>query len=353
VNTADLVFEGGIKTFTLTVSEAGKDPKTVTVSLNVVANTTGAALFLVSRQGGVETLTRKDTGPIENGPADTTAPAAFTGLYDALVWVDKNTATEQEWLIRVEAAETQIPRMVLACRTDTTNHASNVTIRLRGMGTGERIIKHDESSTAYKGRGITNTVLSNSWGFISLRGMSRDESTPGITFQLEKNITLKGTVDHLADSNNHYRFMFLVHEKSVLKLMAGSKITGYYTGGTSGGIDFSMIELGDKNNRWSSQYRLVIEAGAEISGNSFVTDPDATDQSGHARLVHVLIGGTNPYYPPPSSPIISIASGAVITNNGSELTNCVTFGTALNTMHNYPLSAGTAYILPIPEHLGQ
>jgi hypothetical protein len=127
VDTGNLLFDEGSKTFTLTVSEVETDSKTVTVSLEVIPNVLVAAVFNVGADG---VLTRLDTGIEVN---DSINPAPFTSFAGALKWVDGNIPHDHEWLIRVEAADNPIPRMVLVCRDDTTG-SGTVTLSYENGG---------------------------------------------------------------------------------------------------------------------------------------------------------------------------------------------------------------------------
>jgi hypothetical protein len=322
VDTRDLVFEGGTRTFTLAVSESGKAPKTVTVNARVEAAVSGAAVFLVTHDAdGGETLARQDTGTevyeaAQKKPLE--RPAPFTGMYDALAWVDWNTGTEREWLIRVEKPDTQIPQMLLDCQTDKVNYASNVKIRLRGMGDTEHLIRHNDAGgsghgNVYKGRG-GNAIESK--GLISVMGKSRDDATPGITLQLEKGITLKGNT---IIQGPPYTRMLDVADKSLLVMKAGSKITGHDAGMYDLGKSVSVIQL-DATNNWDYQYRVVIEAGAEISGNTLPNGNNATGigedriTGNFPMVLYIKRSATNPI----TTPIVFISKDAVIENNGYQ-----------------------------------
>jgi hypothetical protein len=328
VDTRDLVFEGGERTFDLKVSEDGKRPKTVSVTVKNNANTSGAALFLVTRPDGKETLTRKDTGTEAYNPTlgvgneQVSAygvlanPAPFNGLFLALVWVDHNTGTEQEWLIRVEAAQTEMSKMALYCQTDTTNYASNVTIRLRGMGNTERIVKWNGNSK-YAGSGAINNLISVD-GLILLMGNSRNEETPGITFQLEKNITLRGM--SLAEMGGNYTnnisFVVGVTSKSSLVMKTGSKLTGQEGNGAT---TTSVIRVATSTNP-ASVYPVKIEAGAEISGNLLTHGGEASGING-GRVINVNPQSSTTI----TTPKVFISKDAIITNNGHEGADAVVF----------------------------
>ncbi|MDR3123838.1 MAG: hypothetical protein LBU16_08695 [Treponema sp.] len=326
VNTHDFVFEGGSRNFTLTVSEDGKQPKTVTVNARVDANATGAAVFLVTRdEDGVETLTRVDTGteaynPTYNDRGAVSAngvlekPAPFGNLKDALVWVDQNTAANQEWLIRVEDAENYIPKMILVCRTRvpngsaSTNSDGNIKIRLRGKGGTERVIKHNGATVPYLGAG--GSVSSPYLGLISIDSRTRDNNTPGVTLQLEKSITLKGgTLSQVS----HYTAMVAPDRNSVLVMEAGSKITGYDMASSSSVNSLIVLDGGTGKSNWCSRYRIDIRAGATIEDNKITsTSEQIASGDDYAKLILIQVRADNL-----TAPIVFISKDAIIRENGN------------------------------------
>jgi uncharacterized repeat protein (TIGR02543 family) len=304
VNTRDLLFEGGTRTFALEEGE-----RSIPVTVEVSPNLTGAAVFLVEHVDGREFLTRKDTGTesisymtlnggqygnTTTGPAN---PAPFSGsvaMMDALAWVDYNTAGDQEWLIRVENAENLIPRTLLGSGMN----AANIKIRLRGHDGTAHIIKHDGSNAIYTqshpsddsfyGKNLYSS-LSIAFGFthgafsptggvangmINVCGKAGDngETVPYLTLQLERGITLKGLVDKDTEVSTsktfHYGNMVGLAGNAGLVMKAGSKITGYYLSINSNNMGLYSIIRRHKTHDVSPNLQAVsIEAGAEISGN--------------------------------------------------------------------------------------
>jgi hypothetical protein len=307
VDTRNLVFDGGTRTFTLNVSDtdAEKEPKTVTVNLNVEPNAMGAAVFLVTYDNETEILTRKDTGTTafswETPTTSDDAPAPFTSFIDALAWVDYNTAINQEWLIRVENEVNEIPRVTLTGPTS----ADKVVIRLRGMGGTERVIKHDGNdadANRFTGRGkISKTLQDTAKGLIGVHGDSSSVDTPGITLQLERGVTLMG-IPKPAVITNHYQCMIaLSRKRSVLVMKEGSKITNHYpnTDNATG----SIIRL--SANTFTG-YAIRLEEGAVITGNH-LNHSEVKDTP--AQFIYKNGG---------DSPKIFISKNAIIKENGSS-----------------------------------
>jgi hypothetical protein len=218
VNTADLVFDGGTRNFTLTVSEDGKAPRTVTaaVKLDPERNHTGAAVFKVDWNPAPATPYEDLDPALANGKAaleriDTGTPAAFTGFQGALQWVLDNAEAHTDYLIRVEGDEL-VPRIGFAA-----NGKANVTLRLRGTKDGPWDLKHDGSTgSIYSGTNPTSID-----GFITLNKTSPSQL---ITFILENNITVKG-----AQNSTQYRSLISVGYNATLVMKKGSKITGHVT----------------------------------------------------------------------------------------------------------------------------
>jgi hypothetical protein len=373
------VFDGGTRTFTLGYTQEGG----ITVTLNVQPYLTGAAVFLVERgEDGAEYLTRKDTGDTTfnyTSPTAVSNPAPFTGMCDALVWADYNTTSNQEWLIRVEAAETAIPRMLLSGGTpygrdppasETGNTDGNITIRLRGYGGTEHIVKYvGVDDKVYQGR-FSNLARGTSQapGLISLRGFSTDDDKPGLTFQLEKGVTLQGTMNTQPGSKRYFGMVYL-SEHSMLVMKDGSKITGHYktaNAGTNSGSDarYPIIAIGGdispaKKADWP-HYRVVIEAGAQITGNQLAPirgDINSVNAS-FCTVINVYGGAAGEEgIPLPAKPLVFISKDAVISNNvreGDDNVNIfrVWWGANGSKAINYDIKAPCSddLILPLAEH---
>jgi hypothetical protein len=352
VDTAELVFEGGNRNFTL--SEGGR---AIPVTVNVRPNLTGAAVFLVERdEDGAETLTRKDTGTADfsylSPNRATPGPAPFSGdaaFLNALAWADYHTESNQEWLVRVEAAETAIPRTIL---TGGTLYSGNTTvkIRLRGHGDTEHVIKHDESNAKisannFYGRGTSyythgpSKVLAD--GMISvISGSSDDAENPHLTLQLEKGITLQGLMtknpqintSSSVDKTFYYENMVGLGGNSALVMKSGSKITGHYLSSNGSNTNSSSVIRSSQyaGNSSMSVTMVTIEAGAAITGNKLTAfEQGFTPNGENAAIIQLQRKG--------SQPNIFISKGAVIQDNviaGEDNVNIANCGLYLNAAYD-------------------
>jgi hypothetical protein len=324
----ELIFEGGTRTFTLTVSETGKISKTIAVTLNVTPNLTGVAVFKVDRGAGV---LHSDL-PVTASPAESEAWARagsltrITGiqewqigatyqeegswgsgpgscLLDALAWVDRNADENEEYLIRVEKNESLTTTMVL-----TANANENVKIRLRGIGQ-ERIINYGVPIPAahwdYRNHAIVPNPLSNAYGLINIRG-----SAATLMFSLENYITLQGI---RAAGVTDMLCPVVGFGNSSIIMEAGSKITGegmsrmVFFNVTSSVSNCKFIMRGGEitNNVVTFDYVIYfnaapagtkqprfIKTGGSITGN---TKPDGTP-------INNVIFGINEYNIEPNQP---------------------------------------------------
>ena len=135
-----------------------------------------------------------------------------------------------------------------------------IKIRLRGKGEGEHIIKRDTATNAnlssgrFYGRGISYDTMGfgdpgSTPGMINLYGGVGDVTIARFTLELEKGITLQGTVDKKAETTwqngsmskvFHYRGMVYVWGNATLVMKSGSKITGHFYSDAKY-IEFSII----------------------------------------------------------------------------------------------------------------
>jgi hypothetical protein len=221
--------------FTLNISEQGKAPKTVSVTLNISPRPmTGVAIFKVledpnPKVAGDEVLERihgfkhfvvEEAGTTyeyveQDSPGD--------GLLDALAWIDRNAEDKGDYLVRVEKDE-EIPRIVLSCLS------REVRIRLRGYGQVRKITYNKQETTtgervAYSHQyfvpGGTGTIINpgpNDPYFIKLGSTSAGSYQ--VTLQLENNITLRDG----GETNNDN--MIRVNYACTLIMLDGSTITG-------------------------------------------------------------------------------------------------------------------------------
>jgi hypothetical protein len=327
VKTGDLLFEGGTRTFALKEGE-----RSIPVTVNVTPNLTGAAVFLVEREGDREFLTRRDTGTETvsytdlSDMTDTTGPAnpapfnGSTALIDALAWVDYNAVGSDEWLIRADNAENLIPRTLLG--SGHKDAAANIKIRLRGHDGTEHIIKHNQTDASSKGNNFygKNTNHTNygrgsniGVGMISVIGTSSSngETVPTLTLQLEKGITLMGTGNTKAKASTSgvywHAAMVGLGGNSRLVMKAGSKITGHNPYSVSD-RRWSVIQRTKYvTNVSSSLQAVVIEAGAEISGNKLTGFDSNTPSGAKPVIINIDIS--------PGNNNVFISKGAVIRDN--------------------------------------
>jgi hypothetical protein len=248
----DLMFEGGNRTFTLTVSEPGMEPAAVTVNLNIATNKTvgGVSVFRVTRSAGNPwlpplwgtTLTDHPVTPAaaeawakqgslerildikEWVPGDQfNAPgsegtAAGTKLIDALHWVNKNAQDSEEYLIRVEKNE-ELPITQISFPDK-----RGVTLRLRGDGT-ERMIKHNKLTERYSLSSTWSSLGAN--GFIIFQGTIVSPATYH-SLHLESGITLDGLGAERTNSYFYNGFL-TIGQNCRLVMLEGSKITNFDT----------------------------------------------------------------------------------------------------------------------------
>ena len=152
---------------------------------------------------------------------------------------------------------------------------------------------------------------------INLYGGEGDVTIAGFTLELEKGITLQGTVDKNAETTwqngsmskvFHYRGMVYVWGNATLVMKAGSKITGHFYSAAKY-IEFSIIKTraNSSNKERNNPYMVVIEAGAQITGNKLAALPETPSLTqGYASII---------YAADTKLPSISISKYAVIDNN--------------------------------------
>jgi hypothetical protein len=173
VKTGDLVFDGGTRTFALNVSEPGALPLTVTITLNVTTNHTGAAVFrLAEKAGDVEFLDR--------------VGGDFDGLVSAFTWVETNAEAATEYTIRVEKDETDLPHLIVSL-----NRQEGASLRLRGTAQGPWKLELWEVTSDTSKEPVNVGGFFASPTFIQVGNVSTANSVPLITFILGRNITIQ------------------------------------------------------------------------------------------------------------------------------------------------------------------
>jgi hypothetical protein len=312
--------------FTLNVSEPGKASKTIAVTLPVRPKLSGVAVFTVAADGE---LTRVAGVKHWDRNAKNFTDDDATELLDALAWIDHNAENNAEYLVRVEAETTKLPQVLLSCR----NQA--VTIRLRGYGSGQRVITFDETlsnrTKAYKGPNNLTCSSSKNSGFINVGATDDNADTIpatniSITLQLEDKITLKSMENR---SSNVYNPLICIRIKSTLILKDGSIITGL-TNASSGVI---LVEAKEND-----QSGVVYMYGGSITGNTF-----GVSSSGEKLPYCSVI-----WYNALPSEIAFTKTGGTITGNtlvgSTEESNEVWF---VNGHTKYTIEAGKTYELPV------
>ena len=244
VDTGDVetLFQGGERSFTLRVLEPGKDAKLVLVHLEVLPYLTGATIFAVNPQGGLERITgenaldhandlyRQHQESAEGFPSWGIDIADITGLAGALKWLDSyaqsgtGPADLREYLVRVEKNEV-LGKTALTGYGPGGLLASYVKVRLRGYG-AERRITHDSTEIPGQGyyKGDTFITTTATPGFIAI-GYAYGNSY--ITLQLEENITIDaagGTDPHFPDTYYMTRIVSVANNCTFV-MEPGSKLT--------------------------------------------------------------------------------------------------------------------------------
>jgi hypothetical protein len=172
---------------------------------------------------------------------------------------------------------------------------------------------------------------------------TNDEDVLSYKFQLEKGITLQGT----ETSQAKYYSMLHIRGRCALVMKDGSKITGHYrTGNVPHGSVIYISAVGTTYKpRWAAQYLLVIEAGAQITGNKLNTVANAVqgdvssyninnDMATVINCPYATVGELNALgiaetVSGVTKPVIYISKDAVIENNvreGGDNVNIVRFG---------------------------
>jgi hypothetical protein len=220
VETGDLAFDGGTRTFTLNVNEPGGSPRTVNITLNVQPNETGAAVFkLVKKEGDVEFLERVDIG---------TPPEGTTHFIHAFKWVESNAQANTEYTLRVEQDETNLPQFWVGL-----NQAEGAALRLKGTKGGpwkleQEFITNNKQSTL---AAVNLSGITSSYGFFQIGNSSVTNARALITFILGKNITIQSGD---AYGTKGYTSVFGVGAGGTLVLEPGSAIQDHVTQSAQG-----------------------------------------------------------------------------------------------------------------------
>jgi hypothetical protein len=228
VDTAQIL-DGGERSFTLTVTEPDKEPRTVQVSLEVEADLTqGVGVFFVGEEGRLVRITPENAETYANEAYVRDREANFErplygttnvwrisfanvlSLFDALIWVDQyaqggSAEGFQEYRIRVEKDEAIIPVTLSCGATNDTNRADYVRFTVWGYKQ-ERTITRDSFAPQTTHYSLGNT---SSAGALFCVGYHENKH---IALRLGANITLQGT-------------RLVVNPNSIVTLERGSKLT--------------------------------------------------------------------------------------------------------------------------------
>jgi hypothetical protein len=244
----DALFEGGDCRVTLTVSEPGRQDKTVNVRVAVRPELTGIAVFRRT-DGTLTRITAQNAADHANALYAEHAAGSFPGwgidfahvqnLSTALKWLDSYALSGTgehdmaEYLVRVEADEA-MPKTLISCRMNASTGflAEYIRIRIRGYG-GERRIIHDPLST-YTGDVLKGkSVMTANEAFLSIGPQTDSTYEPNhLEVRLEKNIT----IDAVSGTDPYFPYpagpptiisMAAVSWGNTLVMEAGSKLTNY------------------------------------------------------------------------------------------------------------------------------
>jgi hypothetical protein len=246
------LFSGGKRNFTLRVTEGDRDDKVIVVDLELRPHLTGAAIFAVDGNGGLDRITasnvdkyanalyREHAALLDGFPLWGVKIEDVRSLAGALKWLDSyaKSGTEDklaEYLVRVEKNEVLNKTALTGVDNDASSHyiklVHHIKVRLRGYG-GERRITHNSKTKpgqAYYKAG-QNIIMSDA--FLSIGARYFFDSY--ITLQLEENITVDaaGGTDGYFPSVDMVNMIGIAHSCTFI-MEAGSKLTNYRADGSS------------------------------------------------------------------------------------------------------------------------
>ena len=250
VKTGDLVFDGGTRTFTLNVQEEEGSalPRSVTVTLKVNTNHTGAAVFkLADRDGeGVEYLER--------------IGGDFDGFLAAFEWVETNAQADTEYTIRVEKDERDVPHLVVGL-----NNAENATLRLKGTQDGIKTL-YPVDLVAVQGQEIPVVDASRlgyrtTTSFIQVGGGGND--LPSITFILGSNIAIQS--GRVIGGGRMYTYILNILYNATIVLESGSVIRDHDNTLNSNRLIFMQVKALGGGDKVGGNGKLLIKGGAIIN----------------------------------------------------------------------------------------
>jgi hypothetical protein len=231
VDTAQIL-DSGERTFSLTITEPDKEPRTVQVSLEVEADLTqGVGIFFTGADGRLTRITPENAETYANEYYVRDKEAGFVreeglswcidfakvdSLFDALIWVDQyaksGTAERfQEYRIRVEKDETILPSGLSGSGG---TRGDYVCFTLWGYKQ-ERTIVRDPFSAEH-------LTYNNGAYFIWVGTTERR-----ITLRLGANITIDAQSDGTSPSPSSSGMLIEIATAGRLIMEKGSKITNY------------------------------------------------------------------------------------------------------------------------------
>jgi hypothetical protein len=243
------VFGEGDCRFTLVVSEPDREVnKTVNVTLAVLPNLTGVAVFHRDGDGNLLRITAANAADHANDLYNTHKSGGFPAwgidfahvqnLATALKWLDNyaQSGTPDAWaeyLVRVEEDEA-MPKTLISCRMNSSTGilAEYIRIRIRGYG-GERKITHDSMNTSTGSVSKDGSGMSVNDAFLCIGPQTDSSYLPNhLEVRLEKNITIdagSGVNQYFPNRNQGPRIasMIAVSWGNTLVMEAGSKLTNY------------------------------------------------------------------------------------------------------------------------------
>jgi uncharacterized repeat protein (TIGR02543 family) len=242
VDTREFLFEGGTRSFTLTVSETGKTPVTIAVTLNLTA-TPEFALFI-----------EDDDGYLERIETDK------TDLASALAWLTTDAADDTDYVLRVAGTEA-IPTLALNWMSTT---KSGVRITLKGM---------DASPGTITWNDVINSSSSLKYLFI-LDGNN--------TLVLDKKITIDGE-----DKTGIDAILANITNSGGIIMNAGSKITK---------VSHTYVIQGGNFTMNGGEISGNTAVGLSIAGGTFTMNSGSAIKNNGPTTGGIPIGGAFAVY---------------------------------------------------------
>jgi hypothetical protein len=327
VDLEDLLFEGGERVFTLTVTEEGRAAKTVTLRLKQEVEEV-FALYIAGEDGSLTRLNSLNSEKFVD----------VSKLQKALEWIDAHGQSNTHYVMRL-ASDEAIHRSLISCPG-----RDNITITLRGLG--KRRIYSEFTAETY------NTGDSNSGdGLLNINKTSSVSSH--ITLILGKNIVFDGQNTPFPKGA---KSMISVGANSRLVLQEGATITGFNCTGyvidvrASGELTMEGGELSGNLVASSVIYlnggRLIMRGG-EISGNTTASELSGSGSGGSVFAVTLTGSARMEIYDPAkiiNNPNLSgVSVRGVFVMEGGEISGNAT---DRNYYPLYRIARTGVYVLP-------